>query len=77
MAATRIYYDDCRTMKRLQQETDQGRWIMNVPGNGLTPSYIEDPHIRIQKWGANLRTNIVNLESDLRGVNRQISRDCL
>jgi len=77
MAATRIYYDDCRTIKRLQQETDQTRWIMNVPGNGLTPSYIEDPHIRIQKWGANLRTNIVNLESDLRGVNRQISRDCL
>ena len=77
MAATRIYYDDCRTIKRLQQETDQGRWIMNVPGNGLTPSYIEDPHIRIQKWGANLRTNTVNLESDLLGVNRNISRDCL
>ena len=77
MASTRIYFDPCRTMKRLQQETDQGRWILNVPGNGLNPCYIEDPHIRIQKWGANLRTNIVNLESDLLGVNRQISRDCL
>jgi hypothetical protein len=38
---------------------------------------MEDPHIRIQKWGGNLRTNTINLESDLMGVNRQISRDCL
>jgi hypothetical protein len=38
---------------------------------------MEDPHIRIQKWGGNLRTNTINLESDLLGVNRKISRDCL
>jgi hypothetical protein len=38
---------------------------------------MEDPQIRIQKWGANLRTNTINLESELLGVNRQISRDCL
>jgi hypothetical protein len=39
--------------------------------------YIEDPQIIIQKWGGNLRTNTINLESELRGVNRRISRDCL
>ena len=78
MAFTRFKYDDCRTKKELQQSTDQGRWILNVPGNGDNPCYIEDPQIIIQKWGANLRTNTINLESDLRGVNRQInSRDCL
>jgi hypothetical protein len=27
--------------------------------------------------GANLRTNTINLESDLRGVNKPLSRDCL
>jgi hypothetical protein len=77
MASTRFYYDACRTNKRLQQETDPGRWVLNVPGNGANPCYMEDPQIRIQKWGANLRTNTINLESELLGVNRQISRDCL
>jgi hypothetical protein len=77
MAFTRFKYDDCRTKKELQQSTDPGRWILNVPGNGSNPCYIEDPQIIIQKWGANLRTNTINLESDLRGVNRNLSRDCL
>jgi hypothetical protein len=77
MASTRFFYDPCRTKKQLQQSTDPGRWILNVPGNGDKPCYIEDPQIIIQKWGANLRTNTINLESDLKGVNRQLSRDCL
>jgi len=77
MAFTRFKYDDCRTKKSLQQSTDPGRWILNVPGNGSSPYYIEDPQIRIQKWGANLRTNTINLESDLKGVNRELNRDCL
>jgi hypothetical protein len=77
MAFTRFKYDDCRTKKSLQQATDPGRWILNVPGNGNTPFYMEDPQIIPQKWGGNLRTNTINLESDLRGVNRQLSRDCL
>ena len=77
MAFTRFNYDACRTKKQLQQSTDPGRWILDVPGNGAYPCYIEDPQIRIQKWGANLRTNTINLESDLLGVNRPLSRDCL
>jgi hypothetical protein len=77
MANTRFYYDDCRTKKQLQQSTGPGRYMLNVPGNGSHPCYIEDPQIIIQKWGANLRTNTINLESDLMGVNRQIGRDCL
>jgi hypothetical protein len=77
MAFTRFKYDDCRTKKSLQQATDPGRWILNVPGNGANPCYMEDPQIIIQKWGANLRTNTINLESELRGVNRHLSRDCL
>lgn len=77
MAFTRFKYDDCRTKKSLQQATDPGRWILNVPGNGDKPCYMEDPQIIPQKWGANLRTNTINLESDLLGVNRHSSRDCL
>jgi hypothetical protein len=77
MAFTRFKYDDARTKKELQQSTDPGRWILNVPGNGSSPFYMEDPQIRIQKWGANLRTNTINLESELRGVNRELNKDCL
>lgn len=77
MSNTRFFYDPSRTTKSLQQSTDPGRYILNVPGNGDRPDYIEDPHIRIQKWGANMRTNSVNLESDLRGMSRQLGRDCL
>jgi hypothetical protein len=77
MAFTRFKYDDCRTKKSLQQSTDPGRWILNVPGNGDKPCYMEDPQIIPQKWGGNLRSNTINLESDLRGVNRELSRDCL
>ena len=39
--------------------------------------FIEDPHTRLQKWGANLQTNNVNLESDLYGLTRTYNRDLL
>ena len=77
MAFTRFHDDPCRVQKQLQQSTDPGRWVLNVPGNGDTPSYIANPQIRIQTWGGNLMTNSVNLESELRGVNRPLSKDCL
>lgn len=77
MANTRFSYDPCRTIKKLQQSTDPGRYILNMPGNGDKPDYIEDPYIRIQKWGANLRTDSIQLEDDLRGLTRPLNRDCL
>ena len=77
MANTRYKYDESRTIKQLQESTGPGRWILNVPGNGSAPCYMEDPQIRIQKWGANLMTNAINLESELMGVNRKSGRDCL
>ena len=73
MAFTRFKYDYCRTVKEQQQATDPGRWRLDVPGNGSSPCYIEDPHIRVQKWGANLRTNTIDLESDLLGVKLSFS----
>lgn len=77
MANTRINYDVCRTVKKLQQSTDPGRWVLNVPGNGDHPCYMEDPNIILQKWGGNLRTNSISLESDLRGLTRKNTKDCL
>ena len=77
MAFTRIHDDPCRIVKENQQSTDVGRWILDTPGNGSTPAYMADPHIRIQTWGGNLMTNSVNLESSLLNVNRPLNKDCL
>ena len=77
MANTRFFYDPCRTIKGLQQATDPGRYILNVPGNSDKPYYIVDPQIIIQKWGANLNTNSINLESELLGINKKLGKDCL
>ena len=77
MAFTRFHDDECRIKKQLQQSTDVGRWVLDVPGWGSKPDYIADPHIRSQMWAGNLMTNCVDLESELRGVNRRASKDCL
>ena len=75
MSFTRFHDDPCRIEKQLQESTGLGKYMLNVPGNGSKPQYMEDPFIRMQKWGGNLQTNTINLESDLRGLTRKINRD--
>ena len=77
MAFTRFHDDPARVKKQLQQATDPGRWMVNVPGNGTHPGFSEDPYCRLQKWGGNLRTNVVDLQSDLMGLTRNLNRDTL
>ena len=77
MAFTRFYDDPLRISKRLEESTFAGRYQLDMPGPGVDMPFEEDPHARLQKWGANLRTNTINLESDLRGMTRPLSRrDC-
>ena len=64
MAFTRFNYDECRTKKKLQEATGPGRYILNVPGNGPTPLYFNDPQIRMQKWGGNLQNVIISSFAD-------------
>lgn len=76
MSFTRYHDDPCRIIKQLQQSTDPGRYVLNVPGNnGDEPVYIQDPCVRLQKWGANLRTDAIAIESELRGLSRTLTRD--
>lgn len=77
MSFTRFHDDPCRIEKQLQEMSGPGRYMLNVPGNGDKPCFMEDPFIRLQKWGANLRTNTINLESDLLGLTRKSNRDCI
>ena len=77
MASTRINNDSGRIATRLEQSINAANWSVNVPGNGLSPSFVSDPFVRIQKWGANLRTNKTDVESELKGINRRLEKECL
>ena len=77
MSFTRFHDDPGRIKKYLQESTDQGRYMLDVPGNGPNPCFMEDPFIRLQKWGANLHSNTVNIESALIGVGDKLTHDCL
>ena len=75
MSFTRFHDDPCRVQKYLEETTNIGNYNLNVPGNGIIMPFLNDPHIRMQKWGANLSDNIVNVDSDLKGLTRNLNRD--
>ena len=73
MAFTR---DDVKKMELTVEKYNDGLdYMLNVPGIGNKPDYIEDPQIRLQQFGANLSTNVVDINSSLLGVNKQLDRD--
>ena len=72
MAFTRFHDDQARVEKQLQELTGSGRYMIDTPGNGPAPPFMEDPFIRLQKWGANLRSNTINLESELLGIKQSL-----
>lgn len=75
MSFTRFHDDEVRIEQQLREMTYMGRYQLDVPGPGDSMPFQDDPHIRMQKWGANLRTNTINLESDLIGLTRPLQRD--
>ena len=75
MASTRFNSDSARVNKHLQESSGLIRYQLNAPGPGVDTPFFEDPHIRVQKWAANLGNNTTDLESDLRGINRKLGRD--
>jgi len=77
MSFTRFHDDPCRIKKQLEESTFEGRYMIDKPGNGSKPCYMEDPYIRLQQWGGNLQTNTINLESNLLGLSRPLNNDCI
>lgn len=75
MAFTRFHDDPIRIKYGLEISTFSGRYALDKPGPGINLPYLEDPQIRIQQWGANMMMNPINIESDLRGLTRQLNRD--
>jgi len=77
MAFTRFYDDPCRIQKYLEETTNIGNYSINVPGNGTSPMLLNDPHINMQKWGANLSQNKTDLESELHCLHRKLNKDSI
>jgi hypothetical protein len=75
MSFTRFHDDPARIKKQIEESSFVGRYMLNKPGPGTDLPFFEDPQMRLQSWGGNLRNNTVNLESDLRGLTRPLNRD--
>lgn len=81
MSNTRFNYEPCRSQKKIKESTDPCKYILEKPGPGCNSCYVEDPHIRLQSFGGNLRnggaTPFTDIASDLRGLTRPLTKDCL
>jgi hypothetical protein len=77
MSFTRFHDDPERIKKQVDESSYAGRYMINTPGQGLELPFVEDPYIRMQKWGSNLQTNTINLESDLFGLTRPLNHDLI
>ena len=75
MAFTRFHDDAGRIYKNLEQSTFSGRYMLDTPGPGSQLPFMEDPQLRVQRWGANMWTDSTNLESELRGLGMPLSHD--
>lgn len=76
MACTRFKNDKMAIEIGNSKNLLASQYMLNVPGNGTTPPYIEDPQIRLQKFGANISSRIIDVNTNLLGINRKIGRDC-
>ena len=74
MAFTRD--DNNKTKLNVERANDSLSYMLNVTGNGTHPEFIADPQIRLQGFAANISRNIVDINSMLLGVNKQLDRDC-
>tara|TARA_B100001142_G_C14336437_1_gene656087 strand:+ start:968 stop:1444 length:477 start_codon:yes stop_codon:yes gene_type:complete len=76
MSFTRFHDDPARIEKTNLEITSMNDYIFNVPGNTSHSSvYFEDPHLRMQKNGNTLCRNMVEIESELRTMDRVLCRD--
>ena len=77
MSFTRFHDDPARIKKQNMETTAMHEYMLNVPGNsgGIKSHYYNDPHLRLQKNGGAIHTNMVNVESMLKNINRRIIRD--
>lgn len=74
MSFTRFKDDDARIYHNTQASRNVGNYFLYAPGQGTDLPFFADSQLRMQKWGANLHTDTTNLESELRGINRPLTK---
>ena len=77
MSSTSFRNDAARLVKEMEMSTFEGRYQLNAPGPGLDTKFNEDPHIRLQYYGGNQMTNMIDIEGHLIGRKKVLSRDYL
>ena len=75
MAFTRFQDDPDVIQKKLCESTFTGIYHLNTPGNGMNNPYIDDTSIRLQKWGANLHSNTIDIDNKFKGLDRKLASD--
>lgn len=71
MSYTNSFYDPTKVKQYMEENTYMNQYVFHVPGNGgATPGYVEDPHVRLTKWGANRWTNNLYIEDQLNNRGR-------
>ena len=76
MAFTRFHDDTSRILKTNIETASMCNYTFNVPSNTNTKNvYIDDPHIRMQKSGSTQYSRMVDLEGQLKQMDRGYSRD--
>lgn len=76
MSFTRFHDDPNRIQKTNLEISAINDYTFNVPGNTRQNSvYFSDPQLRMQKNGTTLCKNMVNIESELRAMDRTLCRD--
>jgi len=73
MASTRIRSDPYEQWLNVESAAGLGKYMLNTPGPGTYLPFVEDPHIRLQHWGANMMTHTMDVEEDLLGKTRLIN----
>lgn len=75
MTSTRIRNDPIRIFKEMEIFTNPGRFAIETPKWNDSYEFIEDPHVRIQNWEGNKYNNRVDIENDIQGYTKPLSRD--
>lgn len=75
-ALTRYKYDVCKMVENNEISTGPGRWALGVPNAYGNATFVPDPTIRMQKWGAShdMSSTKTDVESDLRNLSRPTTR---
>lgn len=64
--------DEANIKCKLLSSSNALNYMLNVPGTGVNPDFLIDPQIRLQKFGGNIGEDIVDINSNLLGVNKRL-----